>query len=133
MSELLGPRNKPRRRRAACLIYLGPGTSRVVRCTLPTRSLAMALSTFSGCRGLSRIWNTTGSIRVPRGSFGGWLSFRLIRFDKRGTGLSDRVAIPTLEERMDDVRAVLDATGSSRAALIGVSEGGTMSILYAAT
>ena len=41
---------------------------------------------------------------------------RLIRFDKRGTGLSDRVAIPTLEERMDDVRAVLDATGSSRAA-----------------
>src|SRR5262245_9509047 len=44
---------------------------------------------------------------------------RLIRFDKRGTGLSDRVAIPTLEERMDDVRAVLDATGSSRAALIG--------------
>jgi hypothetical protein len=41
---------------------------------------------------------------------------RLIRFDKRGTGLSDRVAIPTLEERMDDVRAILDATGSSRAA-----------------
>src|SRR6516225_7552537 len=46
---------------------------------------------------------------------------RLIRFDKRGTGLSDRVAIPTLEERMDDVRGVLDATGSSRAALIGVT------------
>jgi hypothetical protein len=41
---------------------------------------------------------------------------RLIRFDKRGTGLSDRVAIPTLEERMDDVRAVLDAAGSTRAA-----------------
>jgi pimeloyl-ACP methyl ester carboxylesterase len=58
---------------------------------------------------------------------------RLIRFDKRGTGLSDRVAIPTLEERMDDVRAVLDATHSSRAALIGVSEGGPMSLLYAAT
>jgi pimeloyl-ACP methyl ester carboxylesterase len=58
---------------------------------------------------------------------------RLIRFDKRGTGLSDRVAIPTLEEPMDDVRAVLDATGSSRAALIGVSEGGPMSLLYAAT
>ena len=58
---------------------------------------------------------------------------RLIRFDKRGTGLSDRVAIPTLEERMDDVRAVLDATGSTRAALIGVSEGGPMSLLYAAT
>jgi len=58
---------------------------------------------------------------------------RLIRFDKRGTGLSDRVAIPTLEERMDDVRAILDATGSTRAALIGVSEGGPMSLLYAAT
>jgi class 3 adenylate cyclase/dienelactone hydrolase len=58
---------------------------------------------------------------------------RLIRFDKRGTGLSDRLAIPTLEERMDDVRAVLDAAGSSRAALVGVSEGGPMSLLYAAT
>jgi pimeloyl-ACP methyl ester carboxylesterase len=58
---------------------------------------------------------------------------RLIRFDKRGTGLSDRVAIPTLEERMDDVRTVLDAVGSTRAALIGVSEGGPMSLLYAAT
>src|SRR5262245_42848699 len=46
---------------------------------------------------------------------------RLIRFDKRGTGLSDRLAIPSLEERMDDVRAVLDAAGSSRAALVGVS------------
>ncbi|HZT03208.1 MAG TPA: adenylate/guanylate cyclase domain-containing protein [Steroidobacteraceae bacterium] len=59
---------------------------------------------------------------------------RLIRFDKRGTGLSDRVsAMPTLEERMDDVRAVMDAVGSSRAALLGWSEGGPMSILFAAT
>ena len=58
---------------------------------------------------------------------------RLIRFDKRGTGLSDRLAIPSLEERMDDVRAVLEAVGSRRAALIGVSEGGPMSLLYAAT
>src|SRR5947209_8528690 len=49
---------------------------------------------------------------------------RLIRFDKRGTGLSDRLsAIPTLEERMDDVRAVMDAAGSTRAALFGFSEG----------
>ncbi len=50
---------------------------------------------------------------------------RLILFDKRGTGLSDRVAIhelPTLEQRMDDVRAVMDAAGSQRAALLGVSE-----------
>ncbi len=59
---------------------------------------------------------------------------RLIRFDKRGTGLSDRVGdIPTLEERMDDVRAVMDAAGSQRAALIGTSEGGPMSLLFAAT
>jgi pimeloyl-ACP methyl ester carboxylesterase len=59
---------------------------------------------------------------------------RLIRFDKRGTGLSDRIgAIPTLEERMDDVRAVMDTVGSERAALLGFSEGGPMSILFAAT
>ncbi len=59
---------------------------------------------------------------------------RLIRFDKRGTGLSDLVnGIPTLEERMDDVRAVMDAVGSERAALFGFSEGGPMSIVFAAT
>lgn len=61
---------------------------------------------------------------------------RLILFDKRGTGLSDRVPIsqlPTLEQRMDDVRAVLEAIGSERAALCGVSEGGPMSALFAAT
>ena len=59
---------------------------------------------------------------------------RLIRFDKRGTGMSDRVSgVPTLETRMDDVRAVMDATGCERAALIGLSEGGPMSILFAAT
>lgn len=61
---------------------------------------------------------------------------RLILFDKRGTGLSDRVPIkdlPTLEQRMDDVRAVMDAVSSARAALLGVSEGGPMSALFAAT
>jgi pimeloyl-ACP methyl ester carboxylesterase len=59
---------------------------------------------------------------------------RLILFDKRGTGLSDRVAgIAPLEERMDDLRAVLDAVGSERAAVLGVSEGGPMSALFAAT
>jgi pimeloyl-ACP methyl ester carboxylesterase len=59
---------------------------------------------------------------------------RFIRFDKRGTGLSDRsVGIPHLDERMDDIRAVLDSVGSRKAALIGVSEGGPMSILFAAT
>ena len=59
---------------------------------------------------------------------------RLIRFDKRGTGLSDRgVGLPDLETRMDDVRAVMDAVGSEQAALFGYSEGGPMSILFAAT
>lgn len=59
---------------------------------------------------------------------------RLVIFDKRGMGLSDRnVGAPSLEERMDDVRAVMDAVGSERAALIGVSEGGPMSVLFAAT
>jgi pimeloyl-ACP methyl ester carboxylesterase len=59
---------------------------------------------------------------------------RLIRFDKRGVGMSDRVSgAPTLEARMDDVRAVMDAVGSRRAALFGVSEGAPMSLLFAAT
>ncbi|MGH3081022.1 MAG: alpha/beta fold hydrolase [Gaiellaceae bacterium] len=61
---------------------------------------------------------------------------RLILFDKRGTGMSDPVPVdrlPTLEQRMDDVRAVMDAAGSERAALFGSSEGGLMSILFAAT
>jgi len=59
---------------------------------------------------------------------------RLIVFDKRGTGLSERTpGIPTLEERLDDVRAVMDAAGSERAALVSVSEGGPMSVVFAAT
>src|SRR5271168_47365 len=59
---------------------------------------------------------------------------RVITFDKRGMGLSDRsAALPTLEERMDDVRAVMDAAGSESAALLGMSEGGPMSLLFAAT
>jgi class 3 adenylate cyclase len=59
---------------------------------------------------------------------------RLILFDKRGTGLSDRaVGIATLEERMDDVRAVMDAAESDRAVLMGVSEGAPMCLLFAAT
>jgi len=61
---------------------------------------------------------------------------RLIMLDKRGTGLSDRVSLaelPTLEQRMDDVRAVMDAVGSERAAVMGVSEGGSMCALFAAT
>ena len=59
---------------------------------------------------------------------------RLIMFDKRGQGLSDRLGRPpTLEESMDDVKAVMDAVGSERAALLGVSEGGPMAALFAAT
>jgi pimeloyl-ACP methyl ester carboxylesterase len=58
---------------------------------------------------------------------------RLVHFDKRGTGMSDRTGIATLEERMDDVRAVMDAAGVERAALVGISEGGPMSLLFAAT
>ena len=57
---------------------------------------------------------------------------RLILFDKRGTGASDAVGIANLETRIDDVRAVMDAAGSSRAAVMGVSEGGPMSVLFAA-
>ncbi|MBI2237620.1 MAG: adenylate/guanylate cyclase domain-containing protein [Actinobacteria bacterium] len=59
---------------------------------------------------------------------------RLILFDKRGTGLSDRATgIPDLETRMDDIRAVMDAVGSERAAVMGFSEGGPMTLLFAAT
>jgi class 3 adenylate cyclase/pimeloyl-ACP methyl ester carboxylesterase len=59
---------------------------------------------------------------------------RLILFDKRGTGLSDRIAgTPTLEQRMDDVQIVMDSVGCQRAALLGVSEGASIAALFAAT
>jgi pimeloyl-ACP methyl ester carboxylesterase len=61
---------------------------------------------------------------------------RVVEFDKRGTGLSDRVPddrLPTMEERMDDIRAVMDAAGLERASIIGFSEGGALAILFAAT
>lgn len=59
---------------------------------------------------------------------------RVTTFDKRGTGLSDRsVGVAGLDERMDDVRSVMDAVGIDRAHLLGISEGGPMSILFAAT
>jgi pimeloyl-ACP methyl ester carboxylesterase/DNA-binding NarL/FixJ family response regulator len=58
----------------------------------------------------------------------------VILFDKRGTGLSDRgVGLPTLEERMDDVRAVMDSVGSARAAVMGISEAGALCSMFAAT
>jgi pimeloyl-ACP methyl ester carboxylesterase len=58
---------------------------------------------------------------------------RVIAFDKRGTGLSDPAPAPTLEQRMDDVRAVMDAVGSDRAVIEGNSEGGPLAVLFAAT
>ena len=59
---------------------------------------------------------------------------RVISFDKRGQGLSDRVpGVPSLEQRMDDVAAVMEAIGSKCAALLGYSEGASMSVLFAAT
>ena len=76
-------------------------------------------------------WENPAMVRLFQGlnSIG-----RLILFDKRGTGLSDRaVGAPTLEARMDDVRAVLDAAGSEHAVLMGVSEGAPMCLLFAAT
>ena len=77
------------------------------------------------------IWESEPSARFLEalGSFA-----RVINFDRRGSGLSDPlVDAPTLEERMDDVRAVMDAAGSERAVLMGISEGVPMSILFAAT
>lgn len=71
-------------------------------------------------------------------NFAHWLnklaSFaRVITFDKRGTGLSDRVeSLPTMDERMDDVRAVMDAAASEKAAVFGLSEGGSLATLFAA-
>ena len=70
-----------------------------------------------------------------RGLYTRFASFaRVITFDKRGTGLSDRnLGFGTAEDRMDDIRAVMDAAGCERAALVGVSEGGPLTLLFAAT
>src|SRR3954447_568253 len=77
------------------------------------------------------VWEDEAAARFMQGlgSFA-----RVITFDRRGSGLSDPVAdAPTLEQRMDDVRAVMDAAGSERAVLMGISEGVPMSILFAAS
>jgi class 3 adenylate cyclase len=59
---------------------------------------------------------------------------RVVTFDKRGTGISDRVAeLPGLDQRMDDLRAVMDAAGMEQAAVMGISEGGALSVLFAAS
>ncbi|HEX7060192.1 MAG TPA: adenylate/guanylate cyclase domain-containing protein [Solirubrobacterales bacterium] len=80
---------------------------------------------------LDLLWENPAQAHFLRrlGSFA-----RIILFDRRGVGLSDPVdGAATLEERMDDVRAVMDAAGSERAALLGMSEGATMCMLFAAT
>jgi class 3 adenylate cyclase len=89
--------------------------------------LVMAMGSFTN---LEVLWELSEYRRLCEnlGSFA-----RLLLFDKRGMGLSDRVHFGTLEERMDDIRAVMDAGGSESAALMGVSEGGPLSILFAAT
>lgn len=76
-------------------------------------------------------WDEPGQVRWLQwlGSFA-----RVVMFDKRGTGLSDRfTGAPTMEERMEDVLAVMDAAGFRRAAVLGISEGGSLSTLFAAT
>ena len=82
---------------------------------------------------IEHMWEEPGLARF----LGGLASFsRLILMDKRGTGLSDPVPLnqlPTLEERMDDVRAVMDAVGAERATLFGTSEAGALNLLFAAT
>ena len=79
---------------------------------------------------------------ICNGAFRGWRTYveqlasfaRLVLYDKRGTGLSDPVdGVPTLESRVDDLAAVMNAAGSQRAALFGFSEGGPISLLFAAT
>jgi len=83
------------------------------------------------------ISHTENSWDLP--GFAEWLrklgSFsRVIMFDKQGTGLSDRGSeLPGMDERMDDVRAVMDAEGIDRAAIFGISEGGSLATLFAAT
>jgi pimeloyl-ACP methyl ester carboxylesterase len=80
---------------------------------------------------LEQMWENPNAARFFH-ALGGFS--RLIRFDKRGTGLSARgVGIPHLDERIDDIRAVLDAAKSERAFLFGISEGGPMAMLFAAT
>ena len=111
-----------------------PVMRRAARSRSPTRSSARDRSTSCTSRASSR---TAAWLEHPSRAalYRRLASFsRLIIFDKRGTGMSDRVVgAPSLEVRMDDVRAVMDAAGSSRAALIGWSEGVPLGIVFAAT
>ena len=132
-------RGRPSIRDAAARIAAGGSAvgspRRAATSTSPTRSRATGPLDLVLVPGSSRTSSTTGRTRSSARLLERLGSFcRLIRFDKRGTGLSDRPGgLPDLETRMDDVRAVMDAVGSERAALFGYSEGGPMASLFAAT
>ncbi len=80
---------------------------------------------------IDHMWNEPGWVEFQRGIAS---TSRLIVFDKRGTGLSDRTMdIPTIEQRMEDIRTVMDAAGSERAVVLGFSEGAPLACLFAAT
>src|SRR5271169_3686583 len=108
---------------------------RAVASTSPTRYSATAPSISCSYPDSFRTWRIWRS----EPSHARWLhrlgqSARVIMFDKRGTGLSDRVDHqPGMDARMDDVRAVMDAVGVERAAIMGVSEAGSLASLFAAT
>ena len=105
-----------------CRYHQGRSTQRVVAPTSPSRYWARVLQIWSLSMDGYPISSSSGSSpRLPDPSAGSPPSARLILFDKRGTGLSDPVPVdqlPTLEQRMDDVRAVMDAAGSEQAALM---------------
>src|SRR5712672_1483306 len=110
-------------------------TPRAAPFTSPTRRLAMARSIWLWCQGfvsnVENYWDEPDFARflTRLGSYA-----RVVTFDKRGTGMSDRVAeLPGLEQRMDDLRAVMDAAGMAQASLLGISEGAPLAVLFAAT
>jgi class 3 adenylate cyclase len=110
--------------------YAKSGRVHIAYQTLGTGPVDLVLG-FSGVAQLEVMWEEPSLARMFRELAG---FSRLILFDKRGGGLSDRnVGIATLEDRMDDIRAVLDAIGSRRAVLFGTLDGAPLSILFAAT
>ena len=109
--------------------YAASGDIHVAYCTLGDGPLDLVL-VHGAVTNLEVLWDIPeySSYCEQLASFS-----RVICFDKRGMGLSDRVRVGTLEERMDDIRAIMDAVGSRSAVLKGVSEGGPLSMLFAAT
>ncbi len=135
--------------------FIATVTSSVAVVTAPAESVAIPETHYARSGDVNIAYQVIGSGPIDLVFVMGWVSHldcfwtepsfvrflnrlaqfsRVILFDKRGTGLSDRVAaLPTLEERMDDVRAVMAAAGSREAVLLGVSEGGPMCSLFATT